>query len=425
MMNNKLLRHLALPLIILSAVTTVSHGDSSLPVLSLDEAVNIALQRESVSAALAYRASSLDSQATADGQLPDPKLKLGLANFPTDTFSRSQEAMTQLQLGVVQAFPRGDSRAIKSRIVRDRADKSRLMASDARLKAHRDVAQDWLDLYYWLQAERTVRQSSSWFRKLVDVTESRYRVGSATQQDVVQAELELDRLADRIEQIRIKQDMARAGLSRWIGEASDRPLPEALPDFVIPEKATGTASELALHPLVQARDAEVQAGENKVELARQSYRPGWALDVTYGDRSGVNPDGTDRADFLSAKVLLDIPLFTNKRQDQSLVASQQELEAVRQERETLLREISSQLQATQSSLRIQQRQIELYRDRLVPQSQSHSELSLRAYENNRVEFNSVVLARIAELDTRLKALRLEVDRAQTLTTLAYLAGEAK
>lgn len=424
-MNNILFRCLVLAMIGLLPVAAVSQDNGALTELRLTEAVSIALQRESVSTALAYRASSLDSKATADGQLPDPKLKLGLANFPTDTFSRDQEAMTQLQLGIVQAFPRGDSRAIKSRIVRDQADKSRLMASDARLKAQRDVSSDWLDLYYWLQAESTVEQSSSWFRKLVDVTESRYRVGSATQQDVVQAELELDRLSDRLEQIRIKQDMARAALSRWIGDDSRRPLPDVLPEFVLADNLLESDQGMALHPLVQARDAAVQAGENKVDLARQSYRPGWALDVTYGDRSGVNPDGTDRANFLSAKVLLDIPLFTSKRQDQSLASSQQELEALRQERETLLREIGSKLQAAQSSLRIQQRQIELYRDRLVPQSHSHAELSLRAYENNRVEFNSVVLARIAELDTRLKALRLEVDRAQTLTRLAYLSGEAQ
>jgi len=32
-------------------------------------------------------------------------------------------------------------------------------------------------------------------------------------------------------------------------------------------------------------------------------------------------------------------------------------------------------------------------------------------------------ARIAELDTQLKSIRLQVDRAQTITMLDYLAGE--
>ena len=82
-------------------------------------------------------------------------------------------------------------------------------------------------------------------------------------------------------------------------------------------------------------------------------------------------------------------------------------------------------QQASSSLRILERQIKLYRERLIPQSQSHSELSLKSYENNRVEFNSVVLARVAELDTRIKAIRLEVDRAKMIVALNYLAGELK
>ena len=124
-------------------------------------------------------------------------------------------------------------------------------------------------------------------------------------------------------------------------------------------------------------------------------------------------------------VLLDVPLFTDKRQDKKLAASQQNLEAARLDRETEVRKLSSQLLRAQSSLRILDRQIGLYRDRLIPQSHSHSELSLKAYENNRVEFNSVVRARVAELDTRIKEIRLQVDRAQTIATLNYLAGEAK
>jgi outer membrane protein TolC len=323
-------------------------------------------------------------------------------NFPTDTFDRDQEPMTQLQIGVIQAFPRGSSRAIKSKIKTSNADKSHLMAEDALLTATRDVSKNWLELYYWLQAEKIVAQSRRWFNQLVGVTESRYRVGSATQQDVVQSELELERLTDRIEGIRIKQDMARSELARWVGQQM-----------------------LISHPVILASDAEVRKNTDSVELSRQSYKPGFAIDVTYGDRSGQNPDGSDRANFISGMVLMDIPLFTSKRQDKKLASSQQQLEASKQDRETAVRKLSSKLQRAQSSLRILDRQIRLYSDKLVPQSNTHAELALKAYENNRVEFDSVMRARIAELDTHLKAIRLEVDREQTIAMLNYLAGVTK
>ena len=203
-----------------------------------------------------------------------------------------------------------------------------------------------------------------------------------------------------------------------------RGLPSELPLMLSPG-ISDALPVLASHPVIQATDAEIRASSDSVDLSRQSYKPGFAVDVTYGDRSGENPDGSERANFLSAMVLMDVPLFTDKRQDRKLASSQQNLEAVKQERETALRKLLSQLQRSQSSLRILDRQILLYRDKLIPQSHTHSELALKSYENNRVEFNSVLRARVAELDTSLKVIRLQVDRAQAITMLNYLAGEAQ
>ncbi|MEA1890468.1 MAG: TolC family protein [Pseudomonadota bacterium] len=416
---------LCVPFMLSMSVPPLAADATDGNILTLEQAISLALDSETVSQSFEYRAEGFEEEAVAAGGLPDPKLKLGAMNFPTDTFDRDQEPMTQLQVGVVQLFPRGSSRTIKSQINNDKAEKSRHMASDARLMAARDVSKYWLELYYWLQAEIIVEQSRGWFSNLVGVTESRYRVGSATQQDVVQSELELNRLTDRLEGIRIKQDMSRSDLSRWIGAlASMRNLPKVLP-IISPPATLISTPVLGSHPVIQAKDAEIQLNTDSVELSRQAYKPGFALDVTYGDRSGQNPDNSDRANFLSAMVLMDIPLFTNKRQDKKLASSLQKLEAVKQDRETAVRTLSSKLQRARSSLRILERQILLYRDKLVPQSSSHSELALKAYENSRVEFDSVMRARVAELDTQLKAIRLEVDRAQTIAMLNYLAGEAK
>ena len=419
-------RYLCVPLVLIfSAESIAVEVFVDEDILTLEQAISLTVDTETVSQSFEYRALGLEQQSIAEGGLPDPKLKLGAMNLPTDSFDLDQEAMTQLQVGVIQVFPRGSSRSIKSKMNQEKAEKARLMSKNALLKATYDVSRNWFELYYWLRAEEIVKQSRSWFSNLVGVTESRYRVGSASQQDVVQSELELDRLTDRLEGIRIKQDTARSDLSRWIGaEASMRGLPNELPSISMPAM-TEAIPVLSKHPIIQASDAEIRVNNDNVDLSRQSYKPGFALDVTYGDRSGQNPDGSDRSNMLSAMLLLDVPLFTDKRQDRKLASSQQNLEAVKQERETAMRKLLSQLQRTRSSLRILDRQISLYKDKLIPQSRSHSELALKAYENNRVEFNSVLRARVAELDTRLKGIRLQVDRAQTIAMLNYLAGEEK
>ena len=77
--------------------------------LSLAEAERIALENEPGQAALLERAGALREQAVAAGQLPDPKLRVALANFPIESGGFSTEGMTQAQLGVRQAFPPGNS----------------------------------------------------------------------------------------------------------------------------------------------------------------------------------------------------------------------------------------------------------------------------------------------------------------------------
>jgi len=396
----------------------LASGDT--PPLSLQEAIALAIADEPGVAAHEARARGYEEQAVAQGQLPDPKLKLGLANFPTDTFSRTQEPMTQVQVGVVQMFPRGDTRAIKARQHDARAAKTRHAADNERRVARRDVSHDWLDLYYWLRAESIIEQSRHWFSHLAEVTEKRYRNGVATQQEVVQASLERDRLDDRLEDIRLQQGKARAALRRWVGPAGDRPLRESLPLIEVPEYAG--RETLEQHPVILAHDEEIRIGDQEVELNRQSYKPGWALDVTYGGRSGDNPDGSSRADFLSAMVLVDVPLFTDKRQDRDLAASARRLEAQRMERDKALREMRSRLDEVSVQIDVLARQAKLHEERLIVQSEQHAELALRAYENNRAEFDTVMRARIAALETRLKALKLAVDEARARTTLVYLAG---
>ncbi len=86
--------------------------------LSLADAERIALGADPGVARFRALADGLRERAVADAQLPDPKLKLGLMNFPTDTFDRTQEPMTQVQVGAVQAFPRGDSLALSGQRTR-------------------------------------------------------------------------------------------------------------------------------------------------------------------------------------------------------------------------------------------------------------------------------------------------------------------
>lgn len=407
---------------ILMALLSIAKA-SSLPTLSLEEAQQLAVKDEPGLRRLQASAEALAQRAIADAQLPDPKLNLGLLNFPTDTFDRAQEPMTQLQIGLQQAFPAGDSLGLKARRSEELASAQREMATDQHLKILREVRLSWLELYYWLGAERIVGQNRGMFTQLVEVTQQQYAVGRHNQQDVIRAQLELGLLDDKLEQIRIQQAQSRADLARWIGEDQiRRPLPEQFPQLPQPLDQDELESALSQHPLIRSDLAKVQAGQESVALAREAYKPGWALGINYGFRDGENLDGSERADFLSAMVTVDLPIFRDKRQDRTLAASQYELDAMRLARDERLRDLRQKLDSHYAQWRRLGDRAALYADTLQLQAQENARATLLAYQNDSADFAALTRARITELNTRLQSLRIRVDRAKMQSNLLYLSG---
>ncbi len=399
-------------------------GNASATELALEDALQLAMQQDPLVQRHYEKAQALDERAIASKQLPDPKLKLGLMNFPTDTFAREQEPMTQVQLGVQQMFPSGGTLEHRSSQVSHMADAEREQAADKQQKIRQQVHELYLETYYWGQAKQIVRRNQSLFRQLIKITRSQYAAGRSNQQDVIRAELELELLNDRQTQVENMEARARAKLARWIGdEAAQRPLTTSLPTTAQPGDYPTLLENLAKHPMLRSQDARVKASQESVAVARAAYKPKWMLDVTYGNRDGENMDGSDRADFLSAMVLVDIPLFKDKRQDRKLAASQFETNAALQTRELQYRELKRALdELYANSQKLAERQAR-YDETLISRARQNAEAALHAYQSNRGDFTMLMRARITALNTQLDALRIRVDYSKTLAGLLYLAGD--
>jgi len=197
--------------------------------LTLKQAEQLALMDDPAVQRLHARAQAAAENAIADGQLPDPKLKLGAANLPTDTFNRSDTPMTQLQIGVRQSFPRGRSLTYRSRRTEAKGRAEQAMAEDKTLIVLRELRRGWLESWYNHQAGDIIKDSRKLFRQLVKITEFHYSTGAQSQQDVASAQLELSLLEDRLARSHEQEEVARADLSQWVGDAAWQPLGNTLP----------------------------------------------------------------------------------------------------------------------------------------------------------------------------------------------------
>ncbi|HNP64203.1 MAG TPA: TolC family protein [Woeseiaceae bacterium] len=390
--------------------------------LTLAEAEDRALDQEPGQAAFFARADALEEQSVAVGQLPDPQLRMGLANFPLESGGFTTEGMTQGQLGIRQAFPPGKTRAVSTRQFQSLAAEMTENADARGRDVLTSVRNAWLETYYWNRAHAIVTESRPFFSDLVTVTRSLYAVGSKDQQDVLRAELELSRLDDRIIEINKQRARARAALSEWVGSASSRPIAEKLPAWQNVPPLEAMRADLVTHPALKAADARIDARRAGIDLAKERYKPGWALDLGYGYRDGTLPSGSPRSDFVSLSVTVDLPLFRKNRQDRRLAAALSERRAATESKDELLRRLGSQLDAEYARWHDLSRRVDLYERLILTQAKDQANAALAAYQSEASDFADVMRGFIDELNTRLDHIRLQTERAQSYAVLANLGG---
>ena len=414
--------------------------------LTLDRAIAIAQANDPWLQGSRAREEAMMARSIAAGSLPDPMVSMGFANLPTDTFDFDQEAMTQFKVGVSQVFPRGDSRALLEKQYRLRGEEHPHQRADRLAKVAVNVTALWLEAYRSHATIDLIEGDRNLFEQLVEIAEANYSsaLGRTRQQDLIRAQLELTRLDDRLATLREQLDTSEARLDEWLLSSDPvvdaAPPAEALalqpgvlpavtarrPDLFAGSGSTSVndiAQLLRRHPTVLAVDSRIAATAAGIEIAEQNYRPQWRLDASYGYRDD-DPLAGDRADFFSIGVAFDLPLWTEKKQDQGVRSASAATAAARTERSLLLRRLFTSFEAGRARLaRLDERQL-LYRDRLLKEMSEQAEASLAAYTNDDGDFAEVVRARIAELNARIELLGIEIERLATINQLNYLlAGE--
>ncbi|NKC17710.1 transporter [Pseudoalteromonas sp. S4498] len=413
-------------------------------VVSLEQAITLAQENDPWLHGSRLKQSAVENRSIASGTLPDPKVSLGIMNVPTDTWDLDQEGMTQLKVGVSQMFPRGDSLEIKQDQLKIESTKFPLLRENRKAKLKSQVSQLWLDVYLAQQTIKLIESDWALFEQMAEVAKASYSnvVGKTRQQDVIRAQLEIVQLDDRLTSQKQKLETTIARLNEWLHIYDSARLNESfnfdaqplefsvskeLPSIRLKNPTVLKASnysrnrlaqELANHPAILAIDVKRKASEKGVELAKQQYEPQWGVNASYAYRDNM-PSGDNRADLFSVGVTFDLPLFTENRQDKQVAASIAESEAVKTEKLLLTKQMISEVEKELRQLkRLSDRQ-SIYQEQLLKQTHDQAEASLTAYTNDDGDFAEVVRARIAELNARISALRIDVDALKTVARINY------
>lgn len=397
--------------------------------LTLNTAMQLATSRNAGLAAQQQRAQALAEHAAWAGDLPNPVLNMGALNVPVDSWSRSQEAMTQMQLGLSQQVPFPGKRRLLTRSAEAEAGAASLEAVEWRQQLLLAVQHRWWNLFYLDHALAAEARNRQLLQQLVDVAESKYRVGKGLQQDVLLAQLELSRLLDSEYQLQAARQQAQAALNALLNRSADAPIEiadaavEELPE--VPDLQPLLDEAAGKRARILAMQQHLDAAESRTAYAEHNDYPDFKISASYGLRRGINPaTGGKRADLASVQLSMDLPWFNGDRQDKQLAQRQAEQAGQILQTQDVQAQVAAEIVQAVSLFRQARAQVVLYQSGILPQAEQ-TVASMRAgYAVNKVDFLNLVRAQVGLYNDETRYWRALADARQALADIRAATGKA-
>ena len=387
--------------------------------LTLRQAVHLSITREEPGIlARTAQAETVRATALSQSSLPDPKIKLGLANLPYHDFNFNHDPMTQIKLGLHQDIPSRTRR----RLIREKGlETSRIFthqATEQQLLIIREVRHLWLELLFTTHAEKLLLEKQEKLEELARSLEEKYQSGQSNAQNILLLDAEMAQLDDRQLQLTQNKNITRLKLARYIGERAMTSVPTgAYTQLGIPPALSGLEDNLPNHPALRQHNARIRAESKTIGLAQEDYKPNWGFDIGYGFRSG------GRSDLLTAMVTFDMPLFTGNRQDKKLYAARKSKQAAELTRRAREQDMHRNLKVAYIKWQRLSKRLVLHETRILPKTLAAVRATEDSYARGNSRYEDMTRIFLGTLDLRLKIEELKMMRAQTMADLAYFNGD--
>jgi outer membrane protein, heavy metal efflux system len=246
--------------------------------------------------------------------------------------------------------------------------------------------------------------------------EAQYVSGRASQQDPLQAEVELENLGIERVAMESMRDASIAQLNGLLHRAPDAPLPPPVAALAVPASAHEAdtrrleAEAMARRPERAAAGARIRGGRAAIDLARRESYPDLAV---MGSYSTMWADTEHR---WMIGLSLSVPLQLGRRQAAVDAAEARAAQATSQDR-SLRDRIAVEVATAQLRVRESARVIELTEQRLVPAARDQLRAAVAGFTAGRNEFTAVI---DAEKNQREVEMRLHTARAELWRRLAAL-----
>ncbi|HUI55091.1 MAG TPA: TolC family protein [Bryobacteraceae bacterium] len=341
--------------------------------------------REILAAQKRYEAArQRPSQAAS---LPEPTVSLGYTanGWPYPIAGIGREVTSNAGIMISQEMPFPGKQKLRGEIAAKEADAEWEQYRAVRLNVIARLKQAYHELHHATVGIAFTKRYEDLLQNILRVTEARYAVGRAAQQDIFKAQTQFSIFETQL--LRYEQD--RTSREIEINALLSRPpgghieVPEDIPAGEITaslEQMLGQARAAA--PVLAGAQKMIQRNELAANLARKDYDPDYTVSGGYFNQGGLPPMWQFRVDF-------KLPAYFWRKQRAEVNEREFAATEARHSYEasdvTLQARIREEYTVAQTARKL----VDLYKKSVIPEAQLALESSLTSYETGAVDFLSV------------------------------------
>ncbi|MCL7489780.1 MAG: TolC family protein [Desulfobulbaceae bacterium] len=402
----------------LGTAPTAMAGENS----SLEELVRIGLEQNSEIIAARSRLSEATEKIRQAGVLPDPRLGVEYFLQPVETRTGPQEASISLN----QSIPWPARLSLDKQLKKHDADITGTFLTTIQLGVISRIKEAYIEYGYLGQAHKITGQILELMNYLEGIARTNYSSGKASYTDVLKIQIEIAKLENKQQSLDDNTMPVRVRINSLLGVDRNlaRRQPETLPEIVLgPREEEIFTLARQYSPKILAGRYKINRSRTGLDIADQGFYPDFNVSVKTiftGDAEFGDPPDSGRNPVI-AGLSVNLPLFYDRR-NSAIAEKQASIGTARSELEQTLNSLDTDIELTLFRYREAERQLNLYRDNLLPKVHQELEVALEAFQSGEYSILELIDAEKNWLNFELARIRAQADMAIQVARLEELAG---
>ncbi|MDD4202329.1 MAG: TolC family protein [Candidatus Omnitrophica bacterium] len=354
--------------------------------------------------------------------LPDPMLQYTYYGESVETRVGPQEN----KYSISQKIPFPAKLGMKGVVESKKAQMAREKFEAITREIIKRVQFVYYDIYWVDKAIQLIEEEKSTLKKMESVARKKYELNTASQQDVIKAQVELSKIINKIMFFQQNRTSLNAELNSLLNRDKNKEF-GSVEEFV-PEEFNYKLNELheiakeTRQELLAAR-LDIERAEYEKSLAQMDYIP----DLTFGFEyiqvgKGQTNQPNDGQDAWMSSFSINIPIWFNRLSDQ-LNEKKALIDASKKNYEDIENRVYYEVEDMFFKIMTYKDVVSLYKTALLPQTDQAFEATRTAYETDTVDFLNWLDSERVLLQTRLAYYKAIVDYQKSIAYLERVVGQ--